>query len=90
MTYVEMTSENEENSRYLTFSEGTTEEEKFQDYSIKTLGVAREKKFQAALETDLGPLISEMEAVLGENTIPGGTTVPGRHCWREGTLRDGR
>jgi hypothetical protein len=33
------------------------------------------KKFQVALEGDLGPLISEMEAVLGEMTIPGGTTV---------------
>jgi hypothetical protein len=70
-----MTSDNEESSRYLTFAGGTMGKEKFEDYSVKTMGVAREKKFLTALEKDLGPLISEMEAVSGEKTVLSGTTL---------------
>jgi hypothetical protein len=72
-----MTSDNEDkdSSRYLTFIGGTTGKEKFQDYFTKTMGVARDKEFVAALETDLGPLISEMESVSGEKTIAGGSTA---------------
>jgi hypothetical protein len=87
-----MTSDDEErdSSRYLTFIGGTTGKQKFQDYFVKTMGVAREKKFQAAVEKDLGPLISEMEAVSGEKTIAGGTTVQAVTAGEKALLRDGR
>jgi hypothetical protein len=91
-TYIEMSSdsEDEESSHYLELAGGTTGKEKFEDYSIKTMGVAREKMFLSALETDLGTLISKMEAVYGKKDSSGRNHGAGRHCWREGTLRDGR